>query len=61
MAFPLLDPELAKRVYEEELANYLVDNVNAWELDSDGTYVKVERGEAMPHSAQAALLAKLCR
>ena len=61
ICFPLLDPELAKRVYEEELANYLVDNVNAWELNSDGTYVKVERGEAMPHSAQAALLAKLCR
>jgi polyphosphate kinase len=61
VCFPVLDPELAKRVFDEELANYLADNVNAWELRSDGTYVKVQPGDAMPHSAQQALLAKLCR
>src|SRR5690606_9637754 len=30
--FPILDPALAARVHEEGLANYLADNVNAWEL-----------------------------
>ncbi|HET7843164.1 MAG TPA: polyphosphate kinase 1 [Xanthomonadales bacterium] len=59
--FPVLDPELAKRVFDEELANYLADNTNAWELKSDGSYVKVVAPDAMPHSAQAALMTKLCR
>ena len=36
--FPILDPELAKRVYREVLQNYLDDNLNAWELDADGLY-----------------------
>jgi polyphosphate kinase len=59
--FPILDPELAARVYDEALANYLADNCNAWELQSDGTYRKVAPDDAhMPHSAQANLLAKLC-
>jgi polyphosphate kinase len=38
--FPILDPELAKRVYREVLQNYLDDNLNAWELDADGIYHK---------------------
>ncbi len=58
--FPLLDPELAARVYDEALANYLADNLNAWELLADGEYRKVVPGDAMPHSAQLSLLAKLC-
>ena len=53
---------LARRVYEEELENYLADNTQAWELRSDGTYEKLAPvGDAMPHSAQQALLAKLTR
>jgi polyphosphate kinase len=58
--FPVLDPELAARVYDEALANYLADNLNAWELLPTGEYGKVVPGEAMPHSAQLSLLAKLC-
>ncbi len=56
--FPILDPDLAKRVFREGLQNYLEDNQNAWALDADGTYRKVEPadGEA-PYSAQATLLA----
>jgi polyphosphate kinase len=59
--FPILDPELAARVQDEALDNYLADNLNAWELQSDGSYRKLqpENGD-MPHSAQAALLAKIC-
>ncbi len=30
--FPILDPELAQRVFDEELANYLRDNQQAWRL-----------------------------
>ena len=59
--FPILDPALAKRVYEEDLENYLADNTQAWELRPDGSYVKIAHGDAMPHSAQQALLARLHR
>ena len=59
---PILEPAHAQRVYDEELANYLADNVQSWELLADGSYrhIPVEDG-AMPHSAQDALLAQLCR
>jgi polyphosphate kinase len=61
ICFPILDTRLATRVYEEELANYLADNTQAWELQSDGGYIRLKPGEDdMPHTAQAALLAKLC-
>ena len=56
--FPILAPALAERVYEEGLANYLADNVNAWELQPDGSYVQLEPGGDPPHSAQAWLLAR---
>ena len=60
--FPILDPQLAARVYDEELANYLADNVQAWQLDADGSYSRIVADDgAMPHSAQDALLARLCR
>ena len=44
----------------ETLDNYLADNLEAWELQSSGEYRRRSPapGEA-PHSAQAALLAKL--
>lgn len=59
--FPLLDPKLAERVFEEELANYLADNLQAWILREDGSYAQVSPAEGeMPYSAQGALLAKLC-
>jgi polyphosphate kinase len=60
VAFPILDPQLATRVYEEALANYLADNTHAWLLDSNGRYTRATPGEDKPHSAQEALLAKLC-
>jgi polyphosphate kinase len=61
IGFPILDPDLAARVKVESLDNYLLDNINAWELHSDGSYRRiVPETDAMPHSAQATLLAKLC-
>jgi len=60
-AFPILDPELAARVREEALDNYLADNLNAWELRADGGYRKLSPQDgAAPHSAQTSLLAKIC-
>ncbi len=57
--FPILDPQLAKRVFDETLANYLADNTQAWELMPDGHYVRRTPGPGeVPHSAQGALLAK---
>ncbi|HEX5755699.1 MAG TPA: RNA degradosome polyphosphate kinase, partial [Arenimonas sp.] len=59
--FPMLDPKLAARVFEEELSFYLADNTQAWALGEDGRYRRIApRGGEMPFSAQATLLAKLC-
>ncbi len=59
--FPIIDPALRDRVREEALDNYLADNLNAWELQPDGSYRKLSPSDdAMPHSAQSFLLAKLC-
>ncbi|MCK9540149.1 polyphosphate kinase 1 [Dokdonella sp.] len=54
--FPIRDPELARRVFEETLENYLADNMQAWRLDADGSYTRVTRGDEPPHSAQQVLL-----
>ncbi|HEU0307326.1 MAG TPA: RNA degradosome polyphosphate kinase, partial [Lysobacter sp.] len=60
-AFPLIDPALSKRVFDEALANYLADNVSAWELHDDGSYERLQPEDgAAPHSAQGTLLAKIC-
>lgn len=59
--FPILDPTLAERVRTEDLENYLRDNTQAWELQSNGRYVRLApEGDEMPHSAQQFLLALLC-
>jgi len=59
VAFPILDPQHAQRVYDETLANYLADNTDAWLLDGDGRYTRAEPGDEPPHSAQQWLLGKL--
>ena len=59
--FPILDPELAERAKTETLDNYLLDNLDAWDLQSDGVYARLRPGEQdMPYSAQSSLLAKIC-
>jgi len=55
--FPILDSDLARRIYREVLQNYLDDNLNAWELQEDGRYSKCEPAPGHPpHSAQQALM-----
>ena len=60
IAFPIRDPELAARVYEETLANGLADNTQAWLLDADGRYHRATPGRHAPYTAQQMLLDKLC-
>jgi polyphosphate kinase len=60
IGFPILEPELAARVYNETLANYLEDNTQAWLLGSDGRYERAQSGDATPHNAQQTLLDKIC-
>jgi polyphosphate kinase len=59
IAFPIIDPQLAKRVYDETLANYLADNTQAWLLDSDGHYERATPGTHAPYTAQQVLLERL--
>jgi polyphosphate kinase len=56
-AFPILDPVIGERVLREGLLNYLDDNQNAWALQADGRYLKLEPiGGAAAFSAQLSLL-----
>jgi len=59
VCFPILNEDLAKRVYDEALQNYLDDNCQAWILQSDGRYERATPGESPPHSAQQSLLASI--
>jgi polyphosphate kinase len=60
VATPILDIELARRVFNESLETYAVDNQQAYELQADGSYQRLlpTAGE-MPFGAQAALMARL--
>jgi polyphosphate kinase len=55
VAFPILDKPLRKRVIAD-LQFYLDDNVQTWELQSDGSYRRLVAGDAPAFSAQQALL-----
>ena len=70
MAWPVTDPELKQRVIEECLNLYMADNLDAWLLQPDGTYVKaqppvagkVRKGAVQTTvSAQATLMARYGR
>ena len=55
--FPVEDPALKKRIYQQGLLNYLQDNQQSWLLQGDGTWVRVQaaEGEAR-HNSQRLLL-----
>ena len=57
--FPILDPPLRQRVIEECLEPYLADNVQAWEMQPDGTYQRAEPNPDAPYAAQSVLLKNL--
>jgi len=56
--FPILQKSLRKRLLND-LKVYLADNCGAWALQGDGSYERVEPGDADPVSAQATFLNEL--
>jgi polyphosphate kinase len=59
--FPILNPKLKKRVIVEGLKPYLRDNVQAWDMQPDGSYRRRHKRRAKAYSAQAELLALLAK
>lgn len=60
-AFPVLSPKLKKRIIVEGLKPYLRDNVQAWEMQSDGSYRRRKPGRAKAYQAQTMLLELIAR
>jgi polyphosphate kinase len=54
--FPVLDPDLAKRVMEEIFPTEWEDNTFAWKLGSDGSYERLDPKGRPAHRAQTALM-----
>jgi polyphosphate kinase len=59
VAFPVSDPKARKRIMDEGLKPYLADNLQAWEMQPDGTWKRVKRGRAKAVGAQRDLLKTL--
>ena len=72
LAWPIEDAELRQRIIDECLTLYLQDNADAWSLNSEGQYARVQPAKSKrvvsqankaaaqtvaPRSAQAALMA----
>lgn len=51
--FPILDEQCKKRIKQEIIKNYLKDNSNTWEMQSDGSYKPFTQGN---NSAQEKLI-----
>ena len=59
LAWPVTDPVIRQRIIDECLVAYLHDGLDAWDLQADGTYLRVNPVKpAEGHSAQAALMAR---
>jgi polyphosphate kinase len=56
LCFPILDKALKQRVIKEGLNAYLADNVLAWEMTPEGSYVRCQPGRKVPQDAQQQLL-----
>ena len=59
--FPVLNPKLKKRVIAEGLKPYLRDNVQAWDMQSDGSFRRRHTRGAKSYCAQVELLKLLSR
>ncbi|GAA5784482.1 polyphosphate kinase [Chitiniphilus shinanonensis] len=59
IAFPALTTRVKRRVIREALRPYLVDNVQAWEMLSDGRYRRKATRSAKARSAQDMLLTEM--
>ncbi|HAL38089.1 MAG TPA: polyphosphate kinase 1 [Polaromonas sp.] len=59
LAWPVTDPVIRQRIIDECLVAYLHDDCDAWDLQPDGTYARVNPPDpAQRHGAQAALMAR---
>jgi polyphosphate kinase len=59
LAWPVIDPVIRQRIIDECLVAYLHDGCDAWDLQPDGTYLRVDqRAKTAGHGAQAALMAR---
>lgn len=59
VCFPVLDKKLKKRVIDEGLKAYMLDNSQAWEMDSNGHYRAKTTRRAVLKCAQSLLLQQL--
>ncbi|KZE31692.1 polyphosphate kinase [Crenobacter luteus] len=57
---PIVDAKIKRRLIKEGLKLYLEDNVNAWEMQPDGSYRR-RASRARPRCAQDVLLAEYAR
>ncbi len=57
--FIIEDKRIRDRIIKQGLNNYLSDNTRAWQLRSDGTYVRTKPGSSRPRDAQELLLKQL--
>jgi polyphosphate kinase len=55
VCFPIERRKHRERILED-LETYLEDNVNAWQLNADGSYTRLLRGDAPPLDAQQRLI-----
>ncbi len=59
LAWPVTDTKIRQRIIDECLVAYLHDGVDAWDLQSNGHYTRVNAGHhGKGHGAQAALIAR---
>jgi polyphosphate kinase len=61
LAVPVLDAKARRRIMREGLKPYLADNVQAWEMQADGSFKRVKRGRKKGVNAQAELLKTLAQ
>jgi polyphosphate kinase len=58
LSWPVADLALRQRLVDECLLAYLHDTRNAWTLEADGRYKRVDKKGHKPRSAQALLMQK---
>jgi polyphosphate kinase len=59
LAWPIANPVQRQRLVDECLVAYMHDNVDAWDLQPDGTYLRNQLASpTIGHGAQAALMAR---
>jgi len=56
LAFPILDKKLKRRVIVEGLQVYLTDNLQSWDMDSNGHYHPRRGSRSKPRCAQTELI-----